>query len=272
MLARIFLWIAEAWPTGRRLLFRSFFEALARIFGAADHWAFMNYGYARPEGDPAVLRLEPSDEPERYCIQLYDHVARGADLSGKDVLEVSCGRGGGASYVCRYLAPNSMTGVDISPAAVAFCSRVHQVPGLRFRQGDAENLRFPNDCFDAVINVEASFCYGDIARFFSEVRRVLKPGGYFLYADLRLRHELDQWFVALTASGLELVRSEDITANVARALKVDNARRSDWLARGSPWFMTGIMRTFTGTEGTRIPTLLNSDGMKYFCHTLRNPL
>ncbi|MHC5034942.1 MAG: class I SAM-dependent methyltransferase [Planctomycetota bacterium] len=271
MLARIFLWIADIWPAGRRLLFRTFFQAMARIFGAADYWTFMNYGYARPEGDAAVLRLEPRDEPERYCIQLYDHVAGGADLSGMDVLEVSSGRGGGASYICRYLAPKSMTGVDISAAAVAFCSRVHQVPGLRFLQGDAENLRFPDDCFDAVVNVEASFCYGDIDRFLSEVRRVLRPGGYFLYADLRLSHELVDWFGSLRASGLELVRSEDITDNVARALKIDNARRTRWLAKGSPWFMKGIMRTFIGTEGTRIPTLLNSDGMKYFCHTLQNP-
>ena len=79
------------------------------------------------------------------------------------------------------------------------------------------------------------------------------------------------WFRSLEASGLELVRSEDITENVARALQFDNARRTRWLAEGSPWFMKNIMKTFTGTEGTRIPTLLKGDGMKYFNHILRNP-
>jgi SAM-dependent methyltransferase len=270
--ARIFLWIADKWPTGRRLLFRSFFQAIARIFGEADYWVFMNYGYARREDDVEALRLEPRDEPERYCIQLYHHVAGSTDLSGKDVLEVSSGRGGGASYICRYLAPKSMTAVDISAAAVAFCSRVHRMPGLEFLQGDAENLSFPDNCFDAVVNVEASFCYGDIGSFFSEVRRVLRPGGYFLYADLRLSHEIEDWFRLLQASGLEWLRAEDITQNVARALQIDNARRTHWLAKGSPWILKSVMKTFSGTQGTRIPTLLNSDGMKYFNHTLRNPV
>ena len=34
---------------------------------------------------------------------LYHHVATSVDLAGKDVLEVSCGRGGGASYTDGYL-------------------------------------------------------------------------------------------------------------------------------------------------------------------------
>ena len=42
------------------------------------------------------LPLEPEDEQNRYGIQLYHRTATQADLSGKKVLEVSCGHGGGA--------------------------------------------------------------------------------------------------------------------------------------------------------------------------------
>ncbi len=56
------------------------------------------------------LPLEPSDKPHRHCIQLYHRTATQADLSGKKVLEVSRGHGGGAAYLVRTLRPAAYTG------------------------------------------------------------------------------------------------------------------------------------------------------------------
>jgi ubiquinone/menaquinone biosynthesis C-methylase UbiE len=56
---------------------------------------------------------------------------------------------------------------------------------LDFVRGDAQNLHFPDQSFDAVINVEASHIYPNLERFLGEVARVLRPGGHFLYADFR---------------------------------------------------------------------------------------
>jgi SAM-dependent methyltransferase len=75
-----------------------------------------------------------------------------------------------------------MVGVDVSSQAVAFCRQRHDVPGLLFEVGDAGHLAFGPASFDAVPNIESSHCYGDSAAFLAEVRRVLRPDGYFLYA------------------------------------------------------------------------------------------
>src|SRR5213082_2984971 len=64
---------------------------------------FLNYGYSDDVNVANVPPLEIEDEPDRSCIQLYDHVAGAIDLMGLNVLEVSCGHGGGASYIARYL-------------------------------------------------------------------------------------------------------------------------------------------------------------------------
>ena len=60
---------------GKRLLWRGWYQFLAARY-RDPRWTFMNYGYRSPEA-PAPP-LDPGDEPDRSCIQLYDVVASGA--------------------------------------------------------------------------------------------------------------------------------------------------------------------------------------------------
>jgi len=178
---------------------------------------FFNWGYE--EDPPMALPLADSDEPHRYAIQLYHQVASQADVTGKRVLEVSCGHGGGASYLVRTLRPASYTGLDLNPVGLEFCRRKHQLPGLDFVVGNAEELPFPDQSFDVVINIEASHCYPRFTRFLGEVARVLRPEGYFLYADVRRRREVAKWEEQLSDAPMRLVSERVINAEVARAIE-----------------------------------------------------
>lgn len=209
-------------PSVKRLLWRGWYQFLARHYRDRQ-WTFMNYGHC-PPSDAAPLTLSSEDEADRSCIQLYHLVASSVDLKGQEVLEIGSGRGGGAAFVARSLQPSRMVGVDLSPRAVAFCRARHAVQGLSFEVGDAEHLDFATDSFDAILNVESSHCYGDLGAFVREVRRVLRPGGYFLYADFRSQDELAGWRATVQAEGLKLVTERDITAGVVAALESD----SDW--------------------------------------------
>jgi len=188
----------------------------SRLF-SNDDTVFMNWGYE--EDPPLALPLAESDEAHRYAIQLYHQVASQVDLSGKRVLEVSCGHGGGASYLMRTLGPASYTGLDLNPVGLDFCRRKHQLPGLDFVEGNAEELPFPDQSFDVVINVEASHCYPRFTRFLGEVARVLRPGGHFLYADVRRRAELAKWEEELGAAPLRLISERVINEQVARGIE-----------------------------------------------------
>lgn len=209
----------------------------------------MNYGFAPPEG--SQLALEAADEPDRLCIQLYHRVASATDLKGKTVLEVGSGRGGGASFIARYHRPASMTGVDFSEQAVALSTKRHAaVENLRFMVGDAENLPFPSASFDAVVNVESSHCYGHIEKFFDEVRRVLRPGGFFLYTDFRAADKMKALHATLAAQhGLECLAREDITGDVAAALEADDERKRKLIRENvSPRFQE-LFGEFAGLTG-----------------------
>lgn len=181
-----------------------------------DHVVFFNFGYE--EDPPMALPLSESDEPNRYCIQLYHQTASQVDLTGKEVLEVSCGAGGGASYIARNLGPASYTGLDLNPASIDLCRAKHRLPGLQFVQGDAQNLPFPDESFDAVVNVEASHQYPDFRGFLAEVARVLRPGGHFLYTDSRRNPVVAEWEAALADAPLRTISQRDIGAQAKRGL------------------------------------------------------
>ena len=266
MIARTFLWLTRSLPRLRRLMWRALFEALAARF-PAEWWTFMNYGYH----DPAVALppMAPEDLENRYAFQLYHRVVDDQDLAGRDVLEIGCGRGGGAAALSRNWAPRRVVGLDASRHAIEFCRRVHGGGRLTFLHGDAEALPYPDESFDIVVNVESSFCYGSMDRFLAEVRRLLRPGGCFLFADIRLREEVAELERALAESGLERLREADITANVAAALRLDSQRRHAASRGALPWPAQRWFDIFLGIAGTRIPEGLGSGEMVYRCYKFR---
>lgn len=267
MLMRAFS-IAYRMPSVRRLLWRSWYQFLARRY-RDRRWTFMNYGYHPPHG-MAPLALHPEDEADRSCIQLYGLVAGAADLTGRDVLELSSGRGGGASFVFRYLQPRRMVGIDVSPLAVAFSRARHAVPGLSFEVGDAERLNLAAASFDTVLNVESSHCYGDLSAFLREVRRVLRPNGDFLYADFRSRTELDAWYEELLATGLRLVLDQDITHGVLAALDADDESKRGLIASNIDRPLARAFGHFAGLRGTMLYDGLRSGAVVYRVFAFKN--
>jgi len=114
MLQKILVWFIGFSPFTKRWFWKKWYNVFADRAKNSD-FKFMNYGFDENGFFPD---LKTEDKQERYPIQLYHHVASQTDLSGKVVLEVGSGRGGGASYVSRYLRPSSVLGVDISESAV----------------------------------------------------------------------------------------------------------------------------------------------------------
>lgn len=210
---------------------------------------YMNYGYQGLNGDP-VLELHEHDENDRYCIQLYDHVVNRVDLLDKEVLEVGSGRGGGASYISRYYYPKSYIGLDISSSIVDFCNKYYNVEGLSFVKGIAERLPFDPASFDAVVNVESARGYSSLATFFSEVYRVLREDGKFLFTDMIRPRDVPSVKSKLKTSGFKTLHETEITPNVVEALDRDTHRRETLIRKKVPGFLVSSFDKFAGTKGT----------------------
>jgi SAM-dependent methyltransferase len=252
----------------RKAVWRLWYPFLTRRLHG-EEVLFLNYAYE--ENPPMAIPLAPGDEPNRACIQLYHHVATQVDLRGKNILEVSCGHGGGASYLAQTFQPKNYTALDLNPAGIKFCRRRHNVDRLTFVQGDAENLPFAPDTFDTVINLEASHCYPDFPKFLAEVARVLQPGGNFLYADFRFSDQLAGWEKAIAAAPLKILHTRDINAEVLRGMNRNSARSQDLIARHLPKFLHSLGRDFAGIKGSRIHNALNSGELSYRSYCFKKP-
>jgi SAM-dependent methyltransferase len=248
----------------RKALWRLWYPVLTRRV-QGEEVLFLNYAYE--EDPPMGIALSAEDEPNRACLQLYHHVATQVPLRGKNILEVSCGHGGGASYLARGFQPERCTALDLNPAGIRFCQRRHQIAGLVFIQGDAENLPFSPNTFDVVVNVEASHCYPDFPRFLAEVARVLRPGGHLLYADFRFSDRLAEWDAALASAPLRGLRTRNINAEVLRGMNRNSSRSLDLVERRLPKFLRSLGRDFAGIKGSRIYNALRSGELSYrsFC-------
>ncbi len=220
---------------------RKFYNAAGTI---STDFSFMNYGYA-----PLSAELVGSAEAEKYCLQLYRQLIGDTVLRGKRVVEVSCGRGGGAAHVASSFEPSSYVGIDISEQNLALASaRFPDVKNLSFQQGNAESLPLENAAVDVVLNVEASHLYDNPAKFIAEVHRVLVPGGRFLHVDLHWKDKDPPALIA--AAGFKVDEVVDITANVVQALELDSIRR-EAIVMTFPENMRNDFRDWSGVAGLR---------------------
>jgi len=228
---------------------------------------FMNYGYYDEHAQ--LLELKEEDEPERYCINLYHQNVSDVEISGKDILEVGCGRGGGASYISRYFQPKSYIGLDLSNKAIKFCNENYNIQCLSFIRGKAEKLPFEDKSFDAVVNVESSRGYSDMESFLSEVYRVLKSNGHLLFSDMRTHEGNEMLQQQFENAKLNVITKRKILPNVLKALDLDSERRKKLIEKKNPKFLHKSLHEFSGVKGSKRYELFEDGTMGYYSYVLQ---
>ena len=107
--------------------------------------------------------------------------------NGMHLLDIGCGIGGASRYFaidrgCR------VTGIDLTEDYVRTATVLSQHVGLAdqvtYRQASALTLPFTNDTFDGAYMLHVGMNIADKTKLFTEVRRVLKPGGSFGIYDV----------------------------------------------------------------------------------------
>lgn len=266
MWKRLLPFIARTSPSLRRRFWRRWYEIAVRPRECS--WAFINFGLV-PEDGAVPLVLQESDEADRLFIQLYDHVLKGVDLEGANVLDAATGRGGGASYIKRYRGAAFVCGLDIARKAAKRSRSCHRMPGLAFVAGDAENMPLADASMDAVVCVESMHCFGSSADFLAESVRVLRPGGHLLICDGQDREPLGRIRQELSDLPLTLIRDEDLTDGILEAIRRDTPDREARVRARFNAFLRPLVREYLCNEGAWSFGQYEARKRLYFCFALR---
>lgn len=226
----------------------AFYDSVSDALDATPmgEWSrFLNYGYADSSDDRTVVELPPGTM-DRASVKLVLELVGDVDLDGGRILDVGSGRGGTVATVLDHYAPRSVIGIELSRTAVAFCRRSVLDARATFVVGDAQRLPVAAESVDFVTNVESAHCYPEVRRFHAEVRRVLAPGGVFLYTDILPTASLTWRMDHLRSLGFALEVERNITRQVLLACDRIASRRQESFDSASD----EVLRDFLAVEGS----------------------
>jgi SAM-dependent methyltransferase len=116
--------------------------------------------------------------------------------TGEDVLDVGCGAGMDTLIAAQMVGPTgSVTGIDMTPEMAAKARRSVTEIGIdtvTIVEGSAERLPFADASFDVVISNGVIDLIPDKDAVFSEIVRVLRPGGRIQLADVTIQRPVSE--------------------------------------------------------------------------------
>ena len=134
--------------------------------------------------DPSTF-LSPGEQTRHESVKATEtmgsYLAELGDTRHLDILDFGCGWGGETLWTAARV--RSVRGVDVDSAAIAQANVALAESGVancEFAWSADERLPFPDRTFDAVLSTDTFEHVMDLDLAFSEIARVLKPGGSLL--------------------------------------------------------------------------------------------
>lgn len=114
-------------------------------------------------------------------------IALGRFARGQRVLDLGSGLGGAARKIAAS-ADCVVTGIDLTAEFVRVATALSERAGFagrtQFVIGDATSLPFGQGSFDRVVSLHTTMNIADKAALVSEIRRVLKPEGLYVFYEV----------------------------------------------------------------------------------------
>jgi ubiquinone/menaquinone biosynthesis C-methylase UbiE len=180
----------------------------------------------------------------RAQVRTVEHVIETLGLKATDhLLDIGCGAGAPAVQIAQHSGGRA-TGINVSKGQLAEATERAEAAGVSdrvtFQYGNAMDLDFAADSFDAALAIDLFPHLSDRQQGFNEAFRVLRPGGTLLLSEFTVRgtppeeqyNAYLQTFQAMppitpaksielaTNAGFELVNAERMTKDVALSTEV----------------------------------------------------
>jgi len=168
---------------------------------------------------------------EPYALDLVERLEPRAP---RRILELACGTGAVTrAMAARLPETSSIVATDLNPGMIEQAKELGTLRPVEWQVADATALPFADASFDAVVCQFGAMFFPDKPKTFAEIRRVLAPGGFFLFNVWDKIEENE--FAAVVTTSHERVFPDDPPRFMARTphgYGDANALRRDLLAGG----------------------------------------
>ncbi len=154
----------------------------------AEYHFFTGRKAADHIGYPSSMLVDLPDDVVEAFAGVANPFHWGLPTQGETVVDVGSGGGLDSVIAARAVSPSgAVIGIDMTKDMLDRARRSATMLGLdnlEFREGRAEKLPIPDESADLVISNGVLNLVPDKQRAYSEISRVLKPGGRFQIADI----------------------------------------------------------------------------------------
>jgi arsenite methyltransferase len=151
--------------------------------------------WAEDLGYPAELANVPEGAVESFA-GVANPWALGRLAPGERVLDLGSGAGTDSLIAAQMVGPKGrVIGIDMTPAMLAKARAAAAEMGtsnVEFVESEAERLPFPDASFDVVVSNGVIDLIPDKDAVFSELFRVLVPGGRMQIADVTIQNPVSE--------------------------------------------------------------------------------
>jgi arsenite methyltransferase len=151
--------------------------------------------WAEDLGYPEELANVPNAAVESFA-GVANPFSLGRLQTGERVLDLGSGAGTDSLVAAQMVGESgSVTGIDMTPEMLGKARDAAEQMGagnLEFVEGEVERLPFPDASFDVVISNGVIDLVPDKEAVFSEIHRVLVPGGRIQIADVTIQNPVSE--------------------------------------------------------------------------------
>jgi trans-aconitate methyltransferase len=159
------------------------------------------------------------------------------NIAPENIVDLGCGGGRNAGELLRRYPKAHVTAVDYSQLSVEKAREYNQemiaAGRCTVQQGDVSALELPEEGYDLATAFETIYFWPGLSQCFSQVAKILKPGGYFMICNESDGTDAASLKFEKIIDGMKAYTVEDIREALAEAgfskVRTDHHKKKPWI-------------------------------------------